>query len=168
MHETDSVENVSLEALLSRVTEDFLSRLNRGEHPDVEDYARRFRQLATMLRQVLPALEAFRSSLGEVCHGDDEARLQARSCLGDYRIVREVGRGGMGVVYEAEQLSLAQLSLEPIWRQWHETKTILVRNLAPVAPEGVVARSRSNSRFLGFPSRHVLRLGSSLHAAVER
>src|SRR4051794_4226447 len=34
------------------------------------------------------------------------AEPEADSQLGDFRLIRQVGRGGMGVVYEAEQLSL--------------------------------------------------------------
>ena len=34
--------------------------------------------------------------------------LPANTVLGEFRLVREIGRGGMGIVYEAEQVSLGR------------------------------------------------------------
>ena len=49
--------NGSMEALLGQVADEFTDRINRGEQPDVEDYARRYPEMAAILRQVLPALQ---------------------------------------------------------------------------------------------------------------
>ncbi|MBY0528557.1 MAG: protein kinase [Gemmataceae bacterium] len=83
--------------LLGQIADDFTARLQRGEQPDVEDFAQRYPEIAGVLREVLPALQAIRPA---------PAACPMPSILGDYRIVREVGRGGMGIVYEAEQISL--------------------------------------------------------------
>jgi tetratricopeptide (TPR) repeat protein len=92
----------SLESLVGQVADEFTERLNRGERPDPEEYAQRHPQLAVLLREVLPALQVF----GAPADPALPPAADPAGTLGDFRLLRQVGRGGMGVVYEAEQISL--------------------------------------------------------------
>jgi serine/threonine protein kinase/Flp pilus assembly protein TadD len=58
----------------------------------------RVERVAAPLRPAVPAPQAPSTA-------DPAAELRQ---LGDFRILREIGRGGMGVVYEAEQVSLSR------------------------------------------------------------
>jgi uncharacterized protein (TIGR03118 family) len=109
MNDTPSAQVCSADELVGRITDEFLERLGRGERPQVEDYARRYPEVASVIRQVFPTLELMRGSPIELGLPDGWADpLPPTGCLGDFKILREVGRGGMGVVYEAEQVSLGR------------------------------------------------------------
>jgi eukaryotic-like serine/threonine-protein kinase len=121
----DPGSDAALEDLVAEATDDFVERVRRGERPSVEEYARRFPQIAQVLRGLLPALSS--AQRGSSAIGSAESRLSdvrvagssganpgvdaaanQLGCLGEFRLIREIGRGGMGVVYEAEQISLGR------------------------------------------------------------
>jgi serine/threonine protein kinase/Flp pilus assembly protein TadD len=99
-----SVQSNSIEDAVAEVVDAFQEQVRRGERPDVEEYAQRYPHLADILRRVLPALEVLRPQEGSLPSLMGAADVPPE--LGDFRIIRQVGKGGMGIVYEAEQVSL--------------------------------------------------------------
>lgn len=96
--------------LLDRLAEEFVSRRRQGERASIDEYVRQYPDLAEEIRDIFPTvLELEQLKVHKVVSsGGTPASIGPvpLTRLGDFRVVREIGRGGMGVVYEAEQESL--------------------------------------------------------------
>src|SRR5688500_7143262 len=100
---------------VARLAEEFVQRYRAGERPPLSEYTDKHPELAGRIREVFPLMVA----LEEAGPGTEDTvgwtRDRAGAAgithtqVGGYRVVREIGRGGMGVVYEAVQLALGRL-----------------------------------------------------------
>jgi serine/threonine protein kinase/WD40 repeat protein/Flp pilus assembly protein TadD len=107
MASTDSGRDV----LLNQLIGEFVARYRRGERPPLQEYIDRCPDLAAEIRDLFPALVEMELAKEDRRHAETGPAVSpppAVEQLGDFRILREVGRGGMGVVYEAEQISLGR------------------------------------------------------------
>ncbi len=96
-----------------QIADEFVEAFRRGKSPSVEEFARRYPAHADEIRDMLPALALMEQAKSSGDASVEQPKPASSAVprlrqLGDYQILREVGRGGMGVVYEAQQLSLGR------------------------------------------------------------
>ncbi|HEY7427474.1 MAG TPA: serine/threonine-protein kinase [Gemmataceae bacterium] len=94
---------------LLQAVQEYLAQLEAGRHPSRQDFLHRYTDIAEPLARCLDGLELV---VGAASRAGALVPLGSRHLpanpLGDFQIVREIGRGGMGIVYEAVQLSLGR------------------------------------------------------------
>ncbi len=94
---------------VEQLAEEFVERWRRGEEPSVNEYADAHPIHAERIRRLFPAILLAENMGVPASTGARPTQAAMPNTLGEYRLIREIGRGGMGVVYEAVQ--------EPLGRQ---------------------------------------------------
>jgi serine/threonine protein kinase len=104
------------DAMLARVVAEIGELMAQGAAIDQDVYLKRYPEFADRLGSLWPVLRATAerddsdqpgSRTGELVRADHcEPCEESSRTLGDFRLIREIGRGRMGIVYEAQQISL--------------------------------------------------------------
>lgn len=100
-------EPLTREDRICRAAKEYQTALESGRRPDRRSFLAQYPDLADELAPYLDALDALGLFRPNSASNPVEESLPTIP-LGDFQIVREIGRGGMGVVYEAQQLSLGR------------------------------------------------------------
>jgi len=120
-HNLPTPESENNDPLLDEIVDEITRKMQGGKPVSLQTYLERYPEQADSLRQIWPGLQLL-AELGNSTDPTDGSSFNtsdsyfeetanvdsAKHHLGDFRILRQAGRGGMGVVYEAEELSLGR------------------------------------------------------------
>ena len=124
---------------IEKLTEEYLKRIRRGEHPTPAEYAARYPELAGRILELFPRPRAAGGAQAHTRGSRRPVRRQGSrrgaarqgsllGRLGDYALLRELGRGGMGIVHEAEHESLKnRVALKVMHPRFRADRTYLRR-----------------------------------------
>ena len=97
---------------LLEILDGFVERLQAGETVDVDEMIRGRPHLADELRGCVDSLLLLQQlaapDVPALPHDAQTLQAWSRGRLGEFQIIREIGRGGMGIVYEATQVPLGR------------------------------------------------------------
>src|SRR5579872_542773 len=113
---TQIEEYVDANPRLLEAVREYQAAMEAGRKPNRRDFLTRYADVAEELADCLDGLDFVHSAAPRLTGGEEAKSsrpapaetLNPEQPLGDFRIVREIGRGGMGIVYEAVQLSLGR------------------------------------------------------------
>jgi serine/threonine protein kinase len=109
-------ESAAEDPRLIEAVREYQAALEAGLRPSRKEFLARYPEIAVELAECIDGLSFLLSAVPRL-QGQEgtvaaaaaaAAPVQAEDVLGDFHLVREIGRGGMGVVYEAVQISLGR------------------------------------------------------------
>ncbi|MFK7734929.1 MAG: protein kinase, partial [Pirellulaceae bacterium] len=102
------MQDDSQTGLVSELAKEFLERCRAGSRPPLSEYTDKYPDQAEEIREVFPMMLLMEEVAPESSADHASAPEMDLKQLGDFTIHRVIGRGGMGLVYEATQESLGR------------------------------------------------------------
>jgi len=126
---------------LAQIMDDYLVSLEQAAPLDVESLIAAHPEFADEIRSITASLDLLHDATKQMRPAEeqtDDRPIAGTRRLGDFEMGREIGRGGMGVVYEARQLSLQRqvaLKVLPFAAMWDQKQIARFRNEALAAAQ---------------------------------